>query len=126
MLIKGIHHISMKCAAKEDLERAKTFYIGILGLSICREWRDGIMLDTGNGLIEIFCNGEGERTKGAIRHVALLTDHVDELSCQIKLAGYEVFAGPEDAVIGSVPPYPIRMAFCTGPLGEEIELFCER
>ena len=84
------------------------------------------MIDTGNGFIEIFCNGEGERAKGAIRHVALLTDHVDELSDQIKMAGYEVFVEPTDVVIGSAPPYPIRMAFCTGPLGEEIELFCER
>lgn len=126
MLIKGIHHISMKCAAKEDFDRAKDFYTGILGLSICREWPDGIMIDTGNGFIEIFCNGEGERGKGAIRHVALLTDHVDELSDLIKMAGYEVFVEPKDVVIGSVPPYPIRMAFCTGPLGEEIELFCER
>ena len=126
MLIKGIHHISMKCAAKEDFDRAKDFYTGTLGLSICREWPDGIMIDTGNGFIEIFCNGEGERAKGAIRHVALLTDHVDELSDQIKMAGSEVFVEPPDVVIGSAPPYPIRMAFCTGPLGEEIELFCER
>ena len=125
-MIKGIHHISMKCAAKEDLDRAKDFYTGILGLTISREWPDGIMIDTGNGFIEIFCNGEGERGKGAIRHVALLTDYVDELSDQIKMAGYEVFVEPKDVVIGSVPPYPIRMAFCTGPLGEEIELFCEQ
>ena len=40
MLIKGIHHISMKCAAKADFDRAKDFYTGILGLSICREQLD--------------------------------------------------------------------------------------
>lgn len=84
------------------------------------------MLDTGSGLIEIFCTGKGERRKGAIRHVALLTDHVDELAGRIKAAGYEVFIEPKDTVINSSPVYPIRMAFCIGPLGEEIELFCER
>ena len=59
-MIKGIHHISMKCESEEDLARVKEFYLDILGLSVCREWPEGIMIDTGNGLIEIFCNGEGE------------------------------------------------------------------
>ncbi len=125
-MIKGIHHISMKCGGEEELARVKEFYLDILGLSVCREWPEGIMIDTGNGLIEIFCNGEGERQRGAIRHMALLTDQVDELCTQIKQAGYEVFAEPKDTVINSSPPYPIRVAFCVGPLGEEIELFCER
>ncbi len=126
MMIKGIHHISMKCGTKEDFDKAQNFYIDILGLSIYREWSDGIMIDTNNGFIEIFCNGKGERKKGAIRHMALLTDQVDELSNRIKMAGYEVFIEPNDRVISSSPLYPIRMAFCVGPLGEEIELFCER
>ena len=126
MMIKGIHHISLKCETKRELDRAISFYVDILGASICREWPEGIMLDTGNGFIEIFCTGKGELTKGAIRHVALLTDHVDELSDRIKAAGYEVFIEPNDTVINSSPVYPIRMAFCIGPLGEEIELFCER
>ena len=77
-MIKGIHHISMKCGSEEELARVKEFYLDILGLSVCREWSEGIMIDTGNGLIEIFCNGEGERKRGAIRHVALLTDQVVE------------------------------------------------
>lgn len=126
MLIKGIHHISMKCGTKEELDQAKHFYTGILGLSIHREWPNGVMLDTSNGLIEIFCTGEGERVKGAIRHVAFLTDHVDELCGRIKRAGYEICAGPKDTVINASPLYPVRIAFCIGPLGEEIELFCER
>ena len=85
----------MKCQTAEEFGRAKDFYLNVLGLSVKREWAEGIMIDTGNGLIEIFNNGEGSHAKGAIRHFALLT-------------------------------YPARMAFCTGPLGEEIELFCER
>ena len=125
-MIKGIHHISMKCGNEEELARVKEFYLDILGLSVWREWSEGIMIDTGNGLIEIFCNGEEERKRGAIRHVALPTDQVDELCTQIKQAGYDVFVEPKDTVINSSPPYPIRIAFCIGPLGEEIELFCER
>ena len=32
----------------------------------------------------------------------------------------------KDKVIKSVPEYPIRMAFCFGSLGEQIEFFSER
>jgi glyoxylase I family protein len=98
----------------------------VLGLRICREWADGIMLDTGNGMIEIFTNADGEHCLGAIRHVALLTDDVDEITDKVKKAGYEVIVEPNDRTIPSDPEYPIRMAFCFGPLGEQIEFFCER
>ena len=54
-MIKGIHHVSMKCNA-EEINKVKEFYISVLGLKIVREWPDGIMIDTGNGYIEIFTN----------------------------------------------------------------------
>ncbi len=124
-MIKGIHHISMKCGTDEELENVRNFYVNILGMSICREWNDGIMIDSGNGLIEVFSNGKGERRKGALRHMAFLTDNVDEMAEKVRNAGYTVFIEPNDKVIDSVPEYPFRMAFCYGPLGEEIEFFCE-
>ena len=124
-MIKGIHHISMKCNA-EELPRVKDFYISVLGLRICREWVDGIMIDTGNGLLEVFTNADGEHCLGAIRHFALLTDDVDGVVRKVQSAGYEVFIEPTDKVIPSDPEYPIRMAFCYGPLGEQVEFFCER
>ena len=37
-MIKGIHHISMKCEGEEEFARVKEFYLDILGLSVCREW----------------------------------------------------------------------------------------
>ena len=125
-LIKGIHHISMKCNTEEELNRVKDFYISILGLEIIREWPDGIMIDTGNGYIEIFTNADGEHRLGSIRHFALLTDDVDTIAEKVKAAGYEVFVEPVDKVIDSDPKYPIRMAFCFGPLDEQVEFFCER
>ena len=125
-MIKGIHHISMKCGTSEGLCKVKEFYITLLGLKICREWSDGIMIDTGNGFIEIFTNAEGVRQLGAIRHIALLTDDVDEIVEKVRAAGYEIFVEPNDKVIDSTPEYPIRMAFCFGPLGEQVEFFCER
>ena len=125
-MIKGIHHISMKCGSSEELAKVREFYIELLGLKIEREWADGMMIDTGNGLLEIFTNAEGTRSLGAIRHMALLTDNVDEIAAKVKAFGYEVFIEPNDKVIASNPPYPIRMAFCYGPLGEQVEFFCER
>ena len=125
-MIKGIHHVSLKCGTQEEFCRAKSFYLDVLGLSVRREWAEGVMIDTGNGLIEIFSNGEGVKEKGAVRHFELVTDDVDGLSDRISKAGFEVFIAPKDIVIASEPEYPARMAFCKGPLGEEIELFCER
>ena len=125
-MIKGIHHVSMKCGTSEEMEKVKDFYVRILGMHICREWESGVMIDSGSGLIEVFSNGEGEHIKGAIRHIAFLTDDVDETVSRVRNAGYTIFVEPADKVINSCPEYPFRMAFCYGPLGEEIEFFCER
>lgn len=125
-MIKGIHHISMKCGTAEELAKVKEFYITLLGMKICRQWPEGIMIDTGNGFIEVFTNAEGVRQLGAIRHLALLTDDVDGTVERVRNAGYEVFVEPNDKVISSEPEYKIRMAFCFGPLGEQIEFFCEQ
>lgn len=35
-MIKGIHHISMKCRTDEELMKVKDFYISVLGMKICR------------------------------------------------------------------------------------------
>ncbi|MBR3419415.1 MAG: VOC family protein, partial [Oscillospiraceae bacterium] len=83
-MIKGIHHISMKCGAQEAFGKAKSFYLDVLGMTAVREWADGIMLSAGNCMIEIFCNGAGITEKGAIRHFALLTDNIDALAEKIK------------------------------------------
>ena len=125
-MIRGIHHLSMKCGSKEELSEAVSFYCGVLGLRLAREWPEGVMIDTGAGMIEIFSNVPGIRTRGAIRHLALAVDDVDVYACRVRRAGYEVFIEPKDIVIPSDPPLCARMAFCRGPLGEEIELFCER
>ena len=121
--ISGIHHISMKCGQKSDFERVKAFYIDLLGFSIVREWPEGVMLYTGNVMLEIFCNGEGIRSKGAIRHVAFGTDDVDGMIETVRNAGYRILIEPKDIVIRSDPEHHARMAFCYGPLGEEIEFF---
>jgi glyoxylase I family protein len=125
-LIKGLHHISLKCGTKEEFEKAKDFYLNILGFKVVREWPEGIMIDFGNGQLEIFNNGEGIKTKGALRHIAFATDDVDEMAKKVKDAGYEVFIEPKEITMRSEPEFHARMSFCFGPLGEEIEFFMER
>lgn len=124
-MITGIHHVSMKCGTAEEFARAKDFYLRVLGFSVVREWPEGVMIDSGDGLLEIFCNGTGIRTKGAVRHIAFSTDDVDGIVAKVKTEGYEVFIEPNDITIRSVPEFHARMAFCFGPLGEEIEFFQE-
>ena len=125
-MITGIHHVSLKCGTKEEFEKAKDFYLDVLGFAPVREWPEGIMIDTGNALLEIFSNGPGVKSKGAVRHIAFGTDDVDGVIEKVKAAGYEVFIEPNDIVIRSDPPFPARMAFCCGPLGEELEFFQEK
>jgi glyoxylase I family protein len=122
-MIKGIHHISMKCASPGDLVPVREFYCGLLGLSVVREWPEGIMFETGNGGIEVFCNGQGSRETGAVRHFALEVDDVDAMAEKLIAAGYEPYVGPKDICMASDPPFHARMVFFIGPLGEQIEFF---
>lgn len=125
-LVKGIHHVSMKCSNTNKYQEVIDFYNKVLGLPIIRQWDTGIMFDTGCGIIEIFNNGVATHEDGAIRHFSLATDDVDACVAAVKAAGYKVFVEPNDLTIASVPPLPIRMAFCKGPLSEEIEFLQEK
>ena len=125
-MIQGIHHVSLKCADPAAYERAKRFYIDVLGLRLYREWDAGCMLASDSGRIEIFHNGPGVTEVGAVRHFALACDDVDGAAAAVKAAGYEVFIEPKDVLLPSSPPIRARIAFCRGPLNEEIEFFDEK
>lgn len=129
-LIKGVHHIALKCQGVEAFEKTLHFYRDILGMPVVRAWGEGdnlgAMLSTGAGLMEIFSNAPDTLPQGAIRHFALATDDVDACVRAVSGAGYEVFIQPNDIVIASQPPFPARIAFCRGPVGEEIEFFQEK
>lgn len=124
-LIRGVHHVSLKCQNAAEYEKALAFYCHTLGLPTVRRWDGGAMLDTGNGLIEIFAAGGEGPGKGSIRHFAFAAADTDACAHAVQAAGYDVFLGPKDICIPAEPPYPARIAFCTGPLGEEIEFFQE-
>ena len=114
--VTGIHHIALKARGLEQFRKP-----------VARTWGEGenvgIMLDTGAGLIEIFANADDAPHQGALRHMALAVEDTDACVAAVRAAGYEIIREPVDIVIGSVPPYPARIAFCIGPVGEEIEFF---
>ena len=126
--IYGIHHIALKACGMEAFEQTVHFYHEILGMPIVRTWGGGTaaMLDTGAGLMEIFSNADDVLGQGAIRHMAFAVKDVDACVEAVREAGYEITTEPKDIVIPSEPPFPARIAFCIGPVGEEIEFFAEK
>lgn len=128
-LICGIHHVALKCDGTAEFEKTLHFYQDVLGLEPVRSWGEGenagAMLSTGDGLLEIFASGR-KLPQGAILHFALRTERVDDCVAAVRAAGYPITVERKDIVIASNPPFPARIAFCTGPVGEEIEFFQER
>ena len=51
---------------------------------------------------------------------------MDECIRRVREAGYQVTVEPKDVVIPSEVPFALRVAFCVGPLGEEIEFLQEK
>ena len=125
-MIKGLHHISMKCQNEEEYRKVRHFYTEILRLSVIKECDTCTLLDTGSGIVEIFRNGKETLGKGVIRHVAFSVDDVRACVNVVARAGYEVFIAPKEIQIGNDPAFPATIAFCRGPLGEEIEFFCQK
>ena len=125
--INGVHHIALKARGLENFSELVKFYHEILGLPIVREWGEGegvgMMLDTGAGLLEIFANAPDRLGSGALRHLAFDVENTDVCIEAARAAGYTVTMEPTDIVIASAPPYPARIAFCIGPVGEEVEFF---
>ena len=129
-MITGIHHVALKCVGMEHYNKTVAFYRDILGVPVAREWGEdehlGIMLDTGSGMLEIFSDGNDIPGQGALRHIAFATDDTDACISAVRDAGYTVIEEPHDIVIPSAVPYPARIAFCIGPVGETVEFFCEK
>ena len=125
--ITGFHHVALKCNGLGEYEKTVAFYHEVLKLPIVRTWGEGdesaAMLDTGAGLFEIFANANDCLSAGALRHLALDVEDVDICVAAVREAGYEITMEPKDICIPSNPPYPARIAFCIGPVGEELEFF---
>ncbi len=129
-LIQGIHHIALKCEGYARFTETVAFYRDVLEMPVIRTWGEGdtagAMLDSGAGIMEISANGDASNPKGSLRHIAFQVDSVEACLEKVRAAGYSVTMEPKDHTFASQPPYPVRIAFCIGPVGEEIEFFHER
>jgi len=127
-MLKGLHHVSLKVHGPDQFEAALHFYRDLLGFSPLRTWArpgvQGAMLSLGNTILEIASDGAPDAQKGLWGHIAFATDDVDGIIQTVRQAGYPILTPPSDRQLG--PDYPIRIAFCAGPAGEEIEFFQER
>lgn len=128
--IKGIHHVAIKANGVEQFEKTINFYKGILGLPLIRRWEKGgafcAMLDTGAGILELFSNADCEPQLGPLRHIAFEVESVDDCIEAVRAAGYQITVEPKDVDIPSDPVFPIRVGFCIGAAGEEVEFFATR
>ena len=122
-MISGIHHISMKCQNDTEYEKVKKFYTGILELSVIKECESCILMDTGSGIVEVFRNAAEALPQGVIRHFAFAVKNIDFIVESVENSGYEVFIKPKKINVGNDPDFPATIAFCKGPLGEDIEFF---
>lgn len=126
-LITGIHHVCIKCVSKEEYDKAMKFYHETLEMEIIREWAMGAHLDTGNGIMEVFIDESLTKLEqGTIRHFSLATNDTDAVVEKVRNAGYPITVEPKDIHIPTERPCIARIAFCIGPVGEEIEIFDEK
>ena len=123
-----VHHISLKVSGPAAFEQVLDFYAQVLNCPLVRRWGEGegqgAMLDLGNTLLEVTANGPPDLPKGMYRHIAFDVDDVDAMVARVRAAGRPILMEPTDKCLGR--DYPIRVAFCAGPAGEELEFFQER
>lgn len=121
-LIKGLHHVHLKCM-KNQFEDVLHFYVDVLGLRLLAKQEDCAILDTGNGIVEIFNDAEALLGQGDLRHLAFQVEDVEACIRTVEAAGYQIKEYPIDVVFALEKPTPARIAFCYGVLGEEVEFF---
>ena len=113
-MIQGMHHVSMKCSNAEEYAAVRAFYTELLRIPVLTEWKTGILLDTGAGIVEIFQDKKKKKLgQGVIRHFV----------AAVRAGGYPILVEPKTVVIGGNPTFSAKIAFCKGALGEEIEFF---
>ena len=125
--IDGVHHIALKPTA-EQYSSVVELYTKVLGMEVTKSWGDPnmpcLMVSCGdNSCLEIIPEKEMSQKGGALNHLALATDKVDEAIARVREAGYEIAIEPNDMELAGSP---IRIAFFWGPMNEYIELFWEK
>lgn len=123
----GFHHIGIKV---KNFDASIKFYTEGLGFTVIRTWGEGdgraAMLDIGGGdIMEMFAGGSDELNRENVwQHFAMHVDDTDQAyECAIR-AGAKTIRLPETVTLDSKPEkLTIRIAFVSGPDGEQLEFF---
>ena len=128
-----LHHVAMAVQDRAVYERTVRLYRDVLGFPLRRSWssppRHITVLDMGNGALEIVYGAEGSST-GVFSHMAVAVSDPSELDTLLERcmkAGCTLtrLVKKMDVVQEDGWPYCFLNAFCLGPAGETLELFCE-
>lgn len=126
--MRGLHHVCLKANGREEFERAVNFYRNTFELPLLRTWGEGdssgAMLQMDGIVLEMVAGGEDSTPNSYWRHIAFRCgspEEVDAEAARLAALGYPTTKGPFSKNLGG--DYPIHVAFCNGPLGEEIEFF---
>lgn len=125
----GFHHAGL---ASADLERSLKFYIDGLGGKLMRSWGEGkdriVMVDMGwrRGAGDIRQGGDSRSKTPSLDYFAFQVDSPDEAYEAALKAGASSHMEPQDMVLPSEPPCPIRVAFAKGPDGEILEFIHQK
>jgi glyoxylase I family protein len=121
----GLHHIAVHAT---DFESSLRFYCQGLGFRLLSRWEEGgqpaAMLAIGDGTyLELYGGAPpGAPSPGRLLHLALRASDCDAALARAVAAGAAVIMAPEVADLPAQPrPLRVRIAFCSGPDGEEIE-----
>jgi lactoylglutathione lyase len=119
----GVQHIGIPT---NDIEKTKAFFFSLGFTEAYSTVNDGVkvaFLQSGNLTIETWESGEATMQVGAIDHISMDVEHIDDLLKEVRAAGYE----PLEGHVCQLPYWEKGVRFFTimGPDKEKIE-FCEK
>ncbi len=133
-MVKGIHHVALRCLNLDNYNQTLDFYVNVIGMNVKHSWGSGdfaaTMLELNGGIIEIFSTGKASNEIGTINHFAFECDDVFESVKKVQEAGYQIIVPPTMVNLKLNKPsemdFPLIYAYCVGPVGEIIEFYKEK
>lgn len=132
-MIKGIHHVALRCRDMKNYRDTLEFYQNIIGMKEKYSWGEGdfaaTMLEINGDVIEIFSTGKALDETGTINHFCFETDDPAEETRKVLEAGYPVIVPPTNVILklnnATGQHLLLTYAYCVGPVGEVIEFYKE-
>ncbi|MCR5606441.1 MAG: VOC family protein [Treponema sp.] len=132
-MIKGLHHIALRCINEDNYKETLSFYENIIGMKVKYSWGKGIyaatMLELNGSIIEIFASGKAAENTGTINHFCFETDNPKAEEKKLLEAGYPVLIPTTNIKLTLTEPEKsdlfLTYSYCMGPVGEVIEFYKE-